>query len=200
METARRAAQLEIDALSSAVEQIIGGIEDAAELVLATPGKVLVTGSGTSSHVARRLAHLLSVTGTPAMFLHSMDALHGTVGAVQSRDVLIAISKTGRSREVVELSALVRSRGCKVIGISEEPDSLLAHESDVFVELSTVKGADAEETIAFGSTLVAALWGDALARALMEAKGWELQSSLDIHPAGGVGERVSLQDRDGHER
>ena len=190
IDSARRAVNAEAKALKQLEDQIDGTLVDVVRIIESAQGKVLVTGSGTSSHVARRMAHLLSVTGTPSMFIHSMDALHGTVGAVQAGDVLVALSKTGESKEVVDLCRLARSRGASIVGIGERSESALANACDIFVCLSTAQGADPGETIAMGSTLVAAAWGDALTRALMDLHDWNLQESLEIHPAGGVGELV----------
>lgn len=190
LEIARIAAGVEVDAVAQVLDQIGESFVEVVRMVRATAGKVLVTGSGTSSHVARRMAHLLAVSGTPALFIHPMDALHGTMGAIQPNDLLIALSKTGESEEVVTLCSLVRKRGSVVVGMGEAPESSLAHVSDVFVTLVTAGGADAGGTIAFGSTLVAALWGDALVRTLMVLNGWELSDTLAIHPAGGVGKMI----------
>ncbi len=184
---ARQAVQIEVQALSRVVDQINDTLVEVVHLVEGTRGKVLVTGSGTSSQIAKRMAHLMAVSGTPALFVHSMDALHGTVGAVQPQDMLIALSKTGESEEVITLCKLVKQRGCAVVGVGESPGSSLDGVSDVFVSLSTLDGADAGNTIAFGSTLVAALWGDAMTRTLMALHQWKLSDSLEIHPAGGVG-------------
>lgn len=184
---AREAVTLEANAVSQVADQITETLPQAVRLIESARGKVLTTGSGTSSQIARRMAHLLSVSGTPALFIHSMDALHGTVGAVQSGDVLIAISKTGESDEVIRLSKMARQMGVSVIGISEREGSSMAETSDIFVHLNTTEGADPGNTLAMGSTLVTAVWGDALARVLMARSGWETKDSLRIHPAGGVG-------------
>lgn len=183
----RDAIQAEAQAVAAVAGQLDDTFSAAINIVLRTKGKVLSTGSGTSSHIARRLAHLLAVSGTPAMFIHAMDALHGTVGAVQKGDSLIALSKTGESREVVDLCRLSKARGAKVIGVGEVASSSLARISDVFAHISTAPGGDPEGTIAMGSTLVMGVWGDALARVLMKINGWKLEDSLEIHPAGGVG-------------
>lgn len=196
---AREAVTLEANAVVRVVDQITSTLPQAVRLVEGARGKILTTGSGTSSQVARRMAHLLSVSGTPSLFVHSMDALHGTVGAVQSGDVLIAISKTGESDEVLEFSKLAREVGAPVIGISERAGSSMEEVSDIFVLLSTAEGADPGDTLAMGSTLVTAVWGDALARVLMKRRGWETEDSLRIHPAGGVGKiaRAVLDEGEG---
>ncbi len=195
IEVAREAAQLEVQAVAQVVQQIDGTLPEVIRLIKSRPeGKVLITGGGTSSHIARRMAHLLAVSGTPALFVHSMDALHGTMGAIEPRDVLIAISKGGESDEINQLCTLVRDKGTAIIGIGEHPESTLASISDVFVHLHTIDGGDPGNALAMGSTLLAALWGDALARTLMSVNSWKLADSLAIHPAGYVGKMSASLD------
>ncbi|MFT0762967.1 SIS domain-containing protein [Actinomyces sp. F1_1611] len=196
-EVARAAIVAEAAAVARVADVVTDTLPEVVDRVLATAGKVLTTGSGTSSQIARRLAHLLSVSGTPALFIHSMDALHGTVGAVQPGDLLVAISKTGESDEVLGLCRMVQQLGVAVIGLGEDASSTLAQISEVFVCLEPVEGADPGHTLAMGSTLAAGVWGDALTRVLMEVKEWELGDSLARHPAGGVGKAARTQPESG---
>ncbi|WP_180272258.1 SIS domain-containing protein [Actinomyces ruminis] len=178
--------------MSDAVRQIGSELVDVARLIESSHGKVVVIGSGTSGMVARRLAHLLSVSGTPAFFVHPMDGLHGTMGSIEPEDVVIAISKGGESDEVNRLCAIQKRKGSVIVGVGEKRSCSLARECDVFVALTTLDGADPANTLAMGSSLVAALWGDALARALMEIHDWQVADSLAIHPAGAVGKSSGL--------
>lgn len=189
-EMAREEAIAETHAVSQVVDQITQTLPEVIHLIESADGKVLITGGGTSSAIARRMAHLLSVTGTPALFVHSMDALHGTMGAIEPRDVLIAISKGGESDEINQLVGLVREKGTKIVGIGEHPESTLASLSDVYVDLLTVEGGDPGNALAMGSTLVTAVWGDALARTLMHLNGWKIKDSVNLHPAGYVGKKA----------
>lgn len=184
---AKHAADLECQAIDKVSEQINASLPQVVRLIESREGKVLVTGGGTSSMIARRLAHLLSVSKTPSLFIHAMDALHGTMGAIEPHDILIAISKGGESDEVNNLCQLVKAQGTAIVGIGEHPTSTLATLSDVFVTLHTGEEGDPANAIAMGSTLVAALWGDALTRTLMILNGWTLEESIAIHPAGYVG-------------
>ncbi|MGI6879545.1 SIS domain-containing protein [Microbacterium sp. gxy059] len=184
---AREAASAEAAAIQGVAEQIDESLVAVIEIITALKGKVLVTGGGTSSTIARRMAHLLSVSGTPSLFVHAMDALHGTMGAIEPDDLLIALSKGGESDEINQLCRMVGEKGTVVVGIGERPESTLARLSDVFVPLRTAEGADPGGILAMGSTLVAATWGDALARTLMRMRDWETGDSIGIHPAGYVG-------------
>ncbi len=187
IEYAKRQIELECQAIEAVADRLDRSFVDTISLIRGIRGKVLVTGSGTSSFIARRMAHLLSVSGTPSLFIHPMDALHGTMGAVQSSDVLIAISKGGGSDEVNDFVLAARRVGCKVVGVTENESGGLARESDVVVHLSTPKDSDPGNILAMGSTLAAAVWGDALVRTIMRLENWDLNSSLDLHPAGAVG-------------
>lgn len=183
------AARTEIDALGDLPDQLGDSFAESIEIIRSSAGKVFVAGSGTSSAVARRTAHLLSVTGTPAVFLHPMDALHGSLGAVESDDILLAFSKGGGSTELNQLCRAVREVGAPVIAVTETPDSAFASDAEVVVLLSTRPAADPGGMIGMGSTLLAALWADALARVLMRIRGRSWEQVLRTHPAGAVGSR-----------
>lgn len=162
----------------------------AARIVLAHKGKVIPTGVGTSGEIARRMAHLLSVAGSPSLFLHPTDGLHGGLGAVTQDDVLIAISKGGQSGEVNELTRRAAARGAAVIVLTARQDSELAALGDLTVVLPAPDYADPEGIIAMGSTLAVAAWGDALAVVLMQLRGYRWDEVLFTHPGGAVGRRA----------
>jgi len=159
----------------------------AARIVLAHKGKVIPTGVGTSGEIARRMAHLLSVAGSPSLFLHPTEGLHGGLGAVTHDDVLIAISKGGQSREVNEFTRRAAARGAAVIVLTARQDSELAALGDLTVALPAPDYADPAGIIAMGSTLAVAAWGDALAVMLMQLRGYRWDEVLFTHPGGAVG-------------
>jgi arabinose-5-phosphate isomerase len=176
-----------VSALAGVVETSLVSV---ARRVLATPGKVVTTGSGTSGVMAERLAHLLSVCGTPAVYLPSMDALHGGMGAVTRSDLVLAISKTGRSGELTSLVERFVQRGVDVVALTENADSPFAHAATTVVALpATPPDADPGDMIAMASTLVVGAWGDALSVLTMAMRGHTVQDVIDSHPAGGVGAR-----------
>jgi D-arabinose 5-phosphate isomerase GutQ len=179
---------------AAAVAALVGntesGIVDVAHRMLAIRGKVVTTGSGTSGIMAERLAHLLSVCGTPAVYLPAMDALHGGMGAITPSDVVLAISKTGRSTELTDLVRRLVERGVDVVAVTENSDSPFAEAATAVSALpATAPGADPGDMIALASTLAVGAWGDALAVVAMALRGHTLSDVVDSHPAGGVGHR-----------
>lgn len=191
LQMAQRLIQAEASALMDLRSQLSTSLIAVARLALEQPGKVLTAGVGTSGYVARRLAHLLSVTGTPALFVHPADGLHGGLGAVRKGDVVIAISKGGRSQELNEFSRRAKILGAKIVVLTMEPGSELGRTADIVVGLSVPDGADPGGIIAMGSTLVASAWGDALAVVLMQMRGYGWDSVLFTHPGGAVGAQAA---------
>jgi D-arabinose 5-phosphate isomerase GutQ len=179
---------------SAAVAALAGTVESGvvavARRMLAIGGKVVTTGSGTSGIMAERLAHLLSVCGTPAVYLPSMDALHGGMGAITGDDLVLAISKTGQSHELTGLTQRLCARGVSVVAVTESPDSPFAAAASLVVPLpATAPGADPGDMIAMASTLAVGAWGDAVAVVAMALRGHTVSDVVDSHPAGGVGAR-----------
>ncbi|MHC9295941.1 SIS domain-containing protein [Mycobacterium sp. LTG2003] len=179
---------------SAAVAALAGHVESdvvaIARRMLAITGKVVTTGSGTSGIMAERLAHLLSVCGTPAVYLPSMDALHGGMGAITEDDLVLAISKTGQSGELTRLAERLTGRRVAVVAITESPDSPFAGAAGTVVALPpTAPDADPGDMIAMASTLAVGAWGDALAVVAMALRGHTVRDVVDSHPAGGVGAR-----------
>lgn len=212
LELARSIVRTESLAVAEVADQLDESFLSVARLLLDCRGKVFVTGSGTSAAVARRMAHLLSVCGTPSVYLQPMDALHGTMGAVTGEDVVVAISHGGGSTEINELVTRVKERGATTVAITARPESVLGRHSDLVVELVSRLGADPGDVIAMGSTLMVSAWGDALAVVLMQLREYTWEQVLHSHPAGAVGTivhnpgdldgldaRASVTDRDGEE-
>ncbi|MGV9801274.1 SIS domain-containing protein [Mycobacterium sp. NPDC003449] len=186
---------------SAAVAALTGRVEPGviavARRALAIAGKVVTTGSGTSGIMAERLAHLLSVCGTPAVYLPSMDALHGGIGAITENDLVLAFSKTGKSGELTRLAERLAARGVSVVAVTESPDSPFAAAAGSVVALPpTPADADPGDMIAMASTLAVGAWGDALAVVTMALRGHTLRDVVDSHPAGGVGARGTAADDD----
>lgn len=178
----------EAQGLANSAERIDESFVKVAQLLLGTPGKVFVTGSGTSGHIARRMAHLLAVCGTPAVYLQPMDALHGTMGAVSEGDVVIAISKGGGSSELNDLVSRVHDRGAKTVALTAAPESELANRCDIVAVVDAPSDVDPGGVIAMGSTLIVGAWGDALAYTLMRLRGYSWEAVLQTHPGGAVGQ------------
>jgi arabinose-5-phosphate isomerase len=173
---------------AAALSELVGAVESSvvavARQMIAIPGKVVTTGSGTSGIMAERLAHLLSVCGTPAVYLPSMDALHGGMGAITPSDLVLAISKTGQSHE------RLGQRGIHVVALTESPDSPFAAAAGSVAALPpTPADADPGDMIAMASTLAVGAWSDAVAVVTMSMRGHTVGDVIDSHPAGGVGVR-----------
>jgi len=188
LEAGRDAVRREAAGVLGVADQLDGTFVAVVDLLMACTGKVFVTGSGTSGSIARRMAHLLSVCGTPAVFAQPMDALHGSMGAIVEGDVLIAISRGGESHEINDLAGRVRTRGVPVVALTASPASSLAGTSDITVTLTGEDAVDPGGVIAMGSTLLVAAWGDALAYVLMRRRDYGWDQVLETHPAGAVGQ------------
>lgn len=180
----------EAAALTALVGVVESGVVDVARQMMDTTGKIVTTGSGTSGIMAERLAHLLSVCGTPAVYLPAMDALHGGMGAITTSDLVVAISKTGRSQELTNLVERLVRRGVHVVALTESPDSPFALAATTIAALPpTTADADPGDMIAMASTLAVGAWSDAVAVVTMSMRGHTLRDVVDGHPAGGVGAR-----------
>ncbi|QZN86197.1 SIS domain-containing protein [Cellulomonas sp. C5510] len=192
LETARAIVRREGRGVADVADQLDATFVTAVEMIGRVTGKVFVTGSGTSGAVARRMAHLLSVCGTPSLFLPGMDALHGTMGAVVRGDLLITISRGGESDELNDLSRRVQQRDVPVIALTAVPGSSLGRLADLTVVVDPGPEVDPGGVIAMGSTLATAVWGDALAAVLMQQRGYGWEQVLSTHPAGAVGRLETL--------
>jgi len=164
----------------------------AVDLILSCEGKVIVTGIGKSGHIARKIASTLASTGTPAHFVHPSEALHGDLGVINGKDVVIAISNSGESSEVLNLIPYLKMHRVPIIGITNNSDSSLAKYSDVHLFLNIEREAcplDLAPTTSSTATLVL---GDALAMVLMEMRGFTREDFAIRHPAGTLGRKLRL--------
>jgi len=190
MELATEVIHLESEAVANLVQQLKPSLAQAANAMLDCKGHVLVSGSGTSHAVALRFAHLLSCSGTPALFLHPGDGQHGAAGAVRAEDVLVALSKGGETAEVNFLVNVAKERGAIVIGITEKPASTLGKLSDITLEIKAPEGVDPYGMIATGSSLFNAALCDALCVVLLDLRGYSLEQFGQTHPGGAVGQKL----------
>ncbi|WP_152188159.1 KpsF/GutQ family sugar-phosphate isomerase [Georgenia satyanarayanai] len=186
LQAAARFIEQEGAAVARVAAQVDESLLAVADLIREAGGKVIVTGSGTSGTIARRLAHLLSVTGTPALYQNPGDGLHGSLGVATAGDVVIAISKGGESTELAEFIRRTKDRGAKGVVLTAAPESSLAQAADAVVVIDS-DSADPGGIIAMGSTLATAAWGDALAILLMGEGGYTWEKVLHSHPGGAVG-------------
>lgn len=185
------------EAVSSLSSQIGSSFWDAMQMLLNTRGKVFVSGSGTSGATAKRIAHLLSVGGTPSLFLHPTDSLHGSLGAVVQGDTIIAISKGGETDELNDFVRRCKARGAQTICITGDSLGTLARLSEVVLLIRVSTEADPSGMIAMGSALAACAIGDALVVTLMEARAYSWEKFAEIHPGGAVGKLLQQQQESG---
>lgn len=190
-EAAREAIRLTADAVAALQSRPIEPLERAIDAIMASSGRVLVTGLGKSGLVGAKIAATLSSTGTPASFVHAADALHGDSGAVREGDVVIAISNSGETAEVCAFVELVQP-GAFVIGISGcGGESTLAKLSDVSLDAGVERECDPHDLAPTASTTVTLVLGDALAVGLLVARGFTPEDFARRHPGGALGRRLS---------
>ena len=184
LDLARRVLTIEADAVRALIERIDERFLAAVSLILERRGRVLVSGIGKSGHIARKIASTLSSTGTSAYFVHSAEASHGDLGMIESGDVFIAISYSGSSDELLDIVPLVKRLGAKLIAITGSPDSALAREADVHLDAGVAQEACPLNLAPTASTTAALALGDALAVALLDARGFSADDFARSHPRG----------------
>lgn len=192
VDLARDRIKKEAAGVLAVAEQVDENFQRVVDLILGLTGKVFVTGSGTSGIMARRMAHLLTVCGTPALYLQPMDALHGAMGAVTRDDMLFAISRGGASTEINDLAKRLQTVGVAVVALTSAPDSELARLAEISIVVQNAEGVDLGDIVAMGSTLAVGAWGDALAYVLMVQRGHSWERFMHNHPAGAVGKITKL--------
>ncbi|NJL95664.1 MAG: SIS domain-containing protein [Anaerolineae bacterium] len=190
LEQARAVLERESASVAALTQQLDESFAEVVRLLLACEGHVLVGGSGTSNAIALRFAHLLSCCGTPALFIHPGDAQHGAAGAVTARDVVIAISKGGRTAEVNALARIAKERGAKLVAFTEKPESELGQMADAVLQVVAQPGVDPYGMIATGSSLTNAAMCDALCVTLLELRGYSEADFSQTHPGGAVGHLI----------
>lgn len=178
----------EARAVADVADQIDQTFVDVASLLMACNGKVIVSGVGTSGFIARRAAHLFAVSGTPSLYLHPTESLHGSLGALRAEDILIVLSKGGSSTEVNEFARRAQGEGIYVIALTSKTRSQLVDLADIAVTLRPDGVADPGGVIALGSTLAYGAWLDAMSVVLMRATNYGWDKVLFTHPGGAVGE------------
>jgi arabinose-5-phosphate isomerase len=188
--TATRVLTLEAQAILALPDRLGNAFLHAVDIAAACSGKIAVAGMGKSGIICKKIAATLSSTGSPAIFLHAAEALHGDVGQLGPRDVVLAVSKSGETAEILQVINVSKRLGLPLIAMSGDPASSLARMADVNLDVSV-----AEEACPFGlaptaSTAAALAMGDALAIALMERRGFRLEDFAYFHPAGSIGKKL----------
>jgi arabinose-5-phosphate isomerase len=187
---AREVLRIEADAVASLVPRIGTAFAAACRLILGCRGRVVVSGMGKSGHVARKLAATLASTGTPAFFVHPAEASHGDLGMVTRDDVFLALSNSGRTDELLAIAVPVKRQGARLIAITGDAESPLAREADVHLDARVDKEACPLNLAPTASTTAALALGDALAVALLDARGFGEDDFARSHPGGSLGRRL----------
>lgn len=188
----RRVFEIEAQALAAVAARIDGDFSAACKLILASKGRVVCTGMGKSGHIARKIAATLASTGTPAFYVHPGEAGHGDLGMITDVDVVLALSYSGESDEVLMLLPVLKRQGNKLITMTGRPHSSLAREADVHLDVSVPAEACPLALAPTSSTTASLALGDALAVALLDARGFTADDFARSHPAGALGRRLLL--------
>jgi arabinose-5-phosphate isomerase len=187
---ARKVLETEAAAILSLVDRLDGTFDCAVQLLRLCRGRVILTGMGKSGIICRKIAATLSSTGTPALFLHPAEALHGDLGVIQSEDVVVALSYSGETDELLRLLETIRRLGAKLIAITGRPRSTLAQAADVALDCSVKSEACPMNLVPTASTTAALAIGDAIAMTLLVEKGFRQEDFASLHPGGKLGKRL----------
>jgi len=188
--------QTEAKSISDLVPRIDKQFVKACQLMLACKGRIVVTGMGKSGHIANKIAATLASTGTPAFFMHPGEASHGDLGMITPHDVVVALSNSGSTEEILSIVPLIKRLGVPLISMTGTPQSELAQESDIHLDVSVEKEACPLGLAPTASTTASLAMGDALAVALLDRRGFTEQDFAKSHPGGRLGRRLLLHIQD----
>lgn len=180
-------------ALEGIEKYIDNSFSDAVETIFRASGRVIITGIGKSANIATKIVSTLNSTGTPALFMHAADAIHGDLGMIQPGDVVVCISKSGNTPEIKVLIPLVKNFGNKLIAIVGNTDSFLAHEADIVLNTTVEHEACPNNLAPTSSTTAQLVMGDALAVALIECRNFTAQDFARFHPGGALGKQLYMR-------
>ena len=190
--SARRTLTLEQEAIAALIPRLDAHFDKACTLILESRGRAVVSGIGKSGHIGRKLAATLASTGTPAFFLHPAEASHGDLGMMTSDDVLIALSYSGETQEMTALLPTFKRKGVPIIAMAGRPDATLSRHADAFLNISVAKEACPLNLAPTSSTTATLALSDALAIALLEARGFNKSDFALSHPGGSLGKQLLL--------
>ena len=192
-EIALRTIELEQMAIRQLKSQINDDFATLVQLVLSTAGRVVITGIGKSANIATKIVSTLNSTGTPAIFMHAADAIHGDLGTIRDEDIIICISNSGNTPEIKVLAPLIKYRGNKLIAFTGNISSFLAAQADYIVDTTVEKEACPNNLAPTSSTTAQLVMGDALAVALLECRGFTVDDFARFHPGGTLGKKLYLK-------
>jgi len=194
--SAKRTIEIEHKAIQELLNRIGKDFELACQLIIECSGRIVVTGMGKSGHIAKKIAATLASTGTPAMFVHPGEASHGDIGMITVNDVVLLLSNSGSTEELVNLLPLLKRKGTPLISMTGDSDSIIATTATVNLNASVEEEACPLGLAPTSSTTVALVLGDALAMALLEARGFTTEDFAVSHPGGKLGRRLLIKVQD----
>ena len=187
---ARKVLETEAAAILALVDRLDERFDGAVQLLRRCKGRVILTGMGKSGIICRKIAATLTSTGTASFFLHPAEAIHGDLGVIQADDVVVALSYSGETAELIQLLETIRRLGAKLIAITGEPKSSLAQAADIALDCSVTEEACPMNLVPTASTTAALAIGDALAMTLLVEKGFRQEDFANLHPGGKLGKRL----------
>jgi arabinose-5-phosphate isomerase len=193
IEKAKNVIRIEADAVSKLESRINSSFVEAVETIYKSKGRTIVTGMGKSGIIARKIVATMNSTGTPAIFLHASDAVHGDLGIVRKEDVVVCISKSGDTSEVQQLIPMFKRIGVPIISLVGNINSKLAQSSDIVLDASVTEEACPLDLAPTASTAVSLALGDALALALLDQREFSVEEFAMYHPGGNLGKRLILK-------
>jgi len=196
LDIAKRVLKTEAEAINALIEKLGSNFEKAVEIIYESSGRVVVTGMGKSGLVGKKIAATLASTGTPAFFLHPAEAGHGDLGMVTSNDVIITISNSGETEEIVELIPFLKRFNLRLISVTGNPESSLSKAADVTLDVSVKEEACPLGIVPTASTTATMAMGDALAVALLMKRGLKEEDFAFFHPGGSIGKKLLIKVKD----
>ncbi len=194
-ETARKVLEIEAKAVAELADRLDDSFDRAVAMLADCKGRVVVTGMGKSGIIAQKIAATLSSTGTPAYFMHPAEALHGDLGMIVAGDLVLAVSNSGQTEEIVRLLELIRRLGAGIVAMSGDPRSTLARHADVHLDVGVRQEAGSLDLLPTASTTAALAMGDALAVACYEKRGFSWKEFARYHPGGQLGRKLVRVDQ-----
>jgi arabinose-5-phosphate isomerase len=191
--SAQRTIKLETQAIADLANQVDADFEKACQILLQCKGRVVVTGMGKSGHIANKIAATLASTGTPAFYVHPAEASHGDMGMITANDAVLALSNSGTTNEIITILPLLKRLNVPLIALTGAPNSTLATSADAHINASVKNEACPLGLAPTSSTTAALVMGDALAIALLEARGFTAEDFAFSHPGGALGRRLLLK-------
>jgi arabinose-5-phosphate isomerase len=196
IETAKKVLSIESAAIKALIARLSDNFKKAVELIVKCDGRIIITGMGKPGIIAQKISATLSSTGTPSLFLHPAEAIHGDLGCVRGNDIIIALSNSGETEEIKKLLPIIKKIGTRLISLTGNIRSTLALHSDIYLDVGVKKEACPLGLAPTASTTAMLAMGDALSVALLQAKGFKAENFAFYHPGGSLGKKLWLKVED----